>query len=85
MVISVIAEEGLPQVGVVAGRRVGGAVVRNRAKRWLREAMARAELRGGTAYVVVASAQVAEATFEEVLSWVRSGTTWSGSKAKELK
>lgn len=73
VVISAVAEDGPPRVGVVAGRKVGGAVVRNRAKRRLREAVARAELRPGTAYVVVASAEVAEAAFDDLVSWVRRG------------
>lgn len=62
---------GPPRVGVVAGRRVGGAVVRNRAKRRLREALARVELADGTAYVVVASPEVAEAAFDDIVGWVR--------------
>ena len=55
----------------MAGHRVGGAVVRNRVKRRLREALARVELRDGTTYVVVALPGVATATYEEILSWVR--------------
>jgi ribonuclease P protein component len=32
---------GLSRLGVVAGRKVGGAVVRNRVKRWMRDAFRR--------------------------------------------
>lgn len=61
---------GSPRVGVVAGHSVGSAVARNRAKRRLREALARAPLRGDLDYVVVASRAVVEAAFPEVLGWV---------------
>ena len=60
-------ETGLPQVGIVASRRVGGAVTRNRAKRRLREALMRVGLRRDTAYVVVASPDVATMGFEHLV------------------
>ena len=78
VVISTRGGEGPPRVGVVAGRRVGGAVVRNRAKRRLRKALARAELRDGRTYIVVAQPEVAQATFDQVLSWVRSAVRSNG-------
>lgn len=56
-----------PEVGIVAARRVGGAVRRNRAKRRLREALAHAELRSGTAYVVIASPDVVTMRFDELV------------------
>ena len=59
-----------PRVGIVAGHSVGSAVERNRAKRRLREAMARAPLRGDRDYLLVAGRAVVEAAFPEVLSWV---------------
>jgi ribonuclease P protein component len=51
--------DGTPRLGVSVGRRVGGAVVRNRVKRLLREAFwARAEaLPSGHDYVIVARAE----------------------------
>ena len=60
-------ENGLPQVGIVASRRVGGAVTRNRAKRRLREALKRVELRQDTAYVVVASPDTAGMGFDHLI------------------
>jgi ribonuclease P protein component len=60
-------------------------VVRNRAKRRLREALAKAELRDGTTYVVVALPEVASATFEEILSWVRRGVRPGRRDKKELE
>jgi len=66
-VICAGGEMGAPQVGIVASRRVGGAVQRNRAKRRLREALIRVELRQDTAYVVVASPDVATMGFEHLV------------------
>lgn len=39
VLITLPNEEGCTRFGVAAGRSVGGAVQRNRAKRWLREAV----------------------------------------------
>ena len=60
-------ERGLPQVGIVASRRVGGAVTRNRAKRRLREALARVEMKRDTAYVVIASPDVVTMGFDHLI------------------
>ena len=62
---------GLPRTGLVVGRRVGGAVVRNRAKRRLRAALREVTLAGATDYVVIATPVVATAPFEELCGWVR--------------
>lgn len=59
-----------PLVGIVAGQSVGSAVARNRAKRRLREVMARAPLRGDRDYLVVAGRSVLEAAFPELTGWV---------------
>lgn len=63
-------EPGLPQVGVVAGRRVGNAVSRNRAKRRIREALRHVELESNMAYVVIASTAVVEADFDRLTRWL---------------
>jgi len=76
--ITVFAADGqddVPEVGVVAGRRVGGAVKRNRAKRRLREAARRAPLGSGRAYVVVASPEVVDVAFEDLVEWLDDAVT----------
>ena len=60
-------ETGPPQVGIVAGRGVGNAVRRNRAKRRLRAAAGLAELQPGATYVVVASPAVVDMPFQELV------------------
>ena len=72
--ITVFAAPGSdsPRVAFVAGRKVGNAVQRNRAKRRLREAVRRVPLRSGRDYVVIASASVVEVPFETLVSWTRA-------------
>jgi len=70
-VIRTSAEIGPPQVGIVASRRVGNAVLRNRAKRRLREAMMSVELEPDTAYVVVAPAGAVTMEFDELTRRLR--------------
>jgi len=65
---------GPPQVGIVAARRVGNAVQRNRAKRRLRAALGSADLQRDTAYVVVASPDVVSMEFGELVRQVRAAT-----------
>lgn len=71
-------ENGVPQVGIVASRRVGGAVSRNRAKRRLREALMRIELEKDTAYVVVASPDVVTLGFGDLVRDVGTAIAASG-------
>lgn len=63
-------EPGLPRVAFVAGRAVGSAVRRNRAKRRLREALRRVPLREGHDYVVTAGPKVVSVDFDTLLSWL---------------
>ena len=70
-VIVAVGQPGLPRVAVVAGKKVGGAVDRNRAKRRLRAAIAQAPVRGGHDYVVIATREVVGIPFDDLLSWVR--------------
>lgn len=66
-------DEGRPQVGIVAGKKVGNAVERNRAKRRIRAALAEVPLRDGTTYVVIASRGVIRAGFGDLVEWLRRG------------
>jgi len=80
-VICARGERGLPQVGIVASRRVGGAVTRNRAKRRIRESLLRVELRRDTAYVVVATPDVATMEFDRLVRGL--GDAIAGSERDE--
>jgi ribonuclease P protein component len=52
--------------GFSVSRRVGGAVVRNRVKRWLREILRVAPLEPGWDIIFIARPKVAEASFASV-------------------
>ena len=57
-----------PRVAFAVGRRVGGAVVRNRLRRRQRE-LARASALPGGAWLVSAGPAAATASFSELRSW----------------
>lgn len=57
--------------GLVAGRKIGNAVERNRAKRRLRHAIRDARLRAGYDYVVLASREVIDAPYDALVRWIR--------------
>lgn len=71
VVLAAAGEAGPPTVGVVAGKRVGGAVARNRAKRRLRAAMAGVELKADTSYVVIADSEVVDVEYERLVKWLQ--------------
>lgn len=60
------AEDGPARLAVVASRRVGGAVRRNRAKRLLREAARRISWPAGFDVVLVARAACADSNLDAV-------------------
>lgn len=70
LVLQAAGPEGPPSVGVVAGRKVGNAVRRNRAKRLMREAARRADLVPNTQYVLVASRDLDKAGLEAMVVWL---------------
>ncbi len=56
-----------PRLGIVAGRRLGNAVTRNRVKRRVRAAAAEANLEPASDYVIVPTAAAATVSFEELV------------------
>ncbi len=68
MVLSVLAsgEEMESRIGLITSRRVGGAVVRNRVRRRLREIVraARPQLKAGVWLALIARQAAARATFQ---------------------
>lgn len=75
---------GQPRIGLVVSRRVGGAVVRNRAKRRLRAVLREVTPAEATDYVVIATPVVATAPFRELRGWVREAvsSTLPGSRTR---
>lgn len=61
---------GPPRLGLLVSKSCGNAVTRNRIKRRLRSAAGQVELQPGTDYVIIASKQVAEASFDQIRSWL---------------
>ena len=72
-------EVGAPQLGVVAGKRVGSAVARNRAKRRMRAAASLCELKANTVYVLVAERGVLTAEFPRLVEWISAGIAENGA------
>lgn len=66
--VALVDGDGLPRVAVVAGRSIGGAVVRNRAKRRLREAVRRElpRMLPGARVILIATALTARVEFQEL-------------------
>lgn len=73
MVVSAPGLDGIARVGLVVGRKVGRAVLRNRAKRRLRHAVAASRWPAGRDYVVIASPDVLEAPFSRLVGWLDEG------------
>lgn len=63
-------EDGPPRLGFVAGKKVGNATQRNRAKRRMREAARRVDLPSGSDIVLVASSEVTTAPFPTLVAWL---------------
>jgi ribonuclease P protein component len=82
-VVAAPAGPGGPQVGIVAGKRVGNAVRRNRAKRRLRAAMGHVVLNDGMAYIVIAGPAVPDVEFRRLGEWLAAA--FDGVTVKQMK
>ncbi len=60
-------------MAVIASRKVGSAVRRNRAKRRLRAILANADLPEATHLAVVAGPSVPDVDFDRLRNWVTAG------------
>ena len=68
VVITAVARDGTSRLGITASRKVGGAVVRNRIKRWVREFFRRSkhDLSPAQEILVIARPQAATASYVDV-------------------
>lgn len=84
LVVRVLSNDSqVSRFGFVAGKVVGGAVVRNRVKRRLREAARRLAVRDGFDIVVGARKPAADAGFEALSSALASLAERAGVLAQE--
>lgn len=68
------ASDEKPRLGIIASRKVGGAVVRNRTRRRIREIFRKRqhEIRIGTWIVIILSGRAARATYSQLEDeWLR--------------
>ncbi|HSJ26656.1 MAG TPA: ribonuclease P protein component [Acidimicrobiia bacterium] len=72
-VVSLANVESRCRVGLVAGRRLGSAVTRNRIKRRIRHACRNLEFTPGWDHVVIPTAEVARVPFDTLVGWLRAG------------
>lgn len=84
MVVKAEGKAGMVRFGLVTGRRIGSAVVRNRAKRRLREAIRSAGLPVGYDFVIIAGKTVADVPFTTLVSWLHQGVSSSHEPVSAL-
>jgi ribonuclease P protein component len=67
MTVFILAREGVDtRLGIAATRKLGGAVVRNRAKRLVREVFRRLSHPPGLDIVVIPRAALLQATYQDI-------------------
>jgi ribonuclease P protein component len=59
-------ETTIPRFGFAVGKRIGGAVVRNKIKRRLRSAVRASDAQGGADVVVIARTQAVRTSYEDL-------------------
>ncbi|HJN92205.1 MAG TPA: ribonuclease P protein component [Dehalococcoidia bacterium] len=59
-------DTAIPRFGFAVGKRIGGAVVRNRIKRRLRSAVQASDAQGGVDVVVIARARAVRSSYREL-------------------
>lgn len=69
-VVSLSADEPGSRVGLIAGRRLGTAVTRNRIKRRIRHACRHINFPPGWDHVVIPSTAVATVPFATLVGWL---------------
>jgi ribonuclease P protein component len=74
VIVQAVGQPGSARFGLVTGRRIGSAVVRNRAKRRLREAIRAAGLPEGYDFVVIAGSAVPDVSFSTLVAWISEAT-----------
>lgn len=67
-----------PRLGIVAGRRLGNAVTRNRVKRRIRAAATEANLDPASDYVIVPTAAAATVPFEDLVAAIAAAARTDG-------
>lgn len=74
VVVKAEGEPGTIRYGLVAGRRIGTAVSRNRAKRRLRQAVLAAGLDPGFDYVLIAGDSTPTIPFPTLVTWLKQAS-----------
>ena len=80
VIVRATGQAGNVRYGLVTGRRIGSAVVRNRAKRRLREAIRAVGLPVGYDFVVIAGPTVSEVPFTTLVSWISAAGEIDGGR-----
>lgn len=68
--VSLFVDEPGTRIGLVAGRRLGSAVTRNRIKRRIRHACRNVDFAPGWDHVVIPTGAVAHISFSTLVDWL---------------